>query len=87
MSGYGAVDPMFGTLDDFRALITAAHRLGLRVIIDQVLNHTSDLHPWFTVSRASGATAQAEWYVWADAKEDGTPSNNWLSVFGGSAWQ
>ncbi|MEJ7136887.1 alpha-amylase family glycosyl hydrolase [Amphibiibacter pelophylacis] len=87
VSDYCDVDPMFGTLDDFRALLDKAHRLGLKVMIDQVLSHTSDVHPWFVESRSSRDNAKADWYVWADAKDDGTPPNNWLSIFGGSAWQ
>jgi alpha-glucosidase len=87
VSDYRDVDPMFGTLDDFRALVARAHALNLKVMIDQVLSHSSDAHPWFAESRASRTNARADWYVWADAKHDGTPPNNWLSVFGGSAWQ
>ena len=83
---YRAVDPMFGTLEDFDHLLARAHDLGLRVIIDMVLSHTSDLHPWFLECRESRDNPRADWYVWADAKPDGTPPNNWLSVFGGSAW-
>jgi alpha-glucosidase len=84
---YCAVDPMFGTLADFDALIAAAHRLGIKVIIDQVISHTSDAHDWFKESRESKDNPKADWYVWAEAKDDGTPPNNWLSVFGGSSWQ
>lgn len=87
VSDYCAVDPMFGTLEDFTGMLEQAHQLGLRVIIDQVLSHTADNHPWFAESRASKTNAKADWYVWADAKGDGTPPNNWLSIFGGSAWQ
>ena len=87
VSDYCDVDPMFGTLDDFRALLQRAHELGLKVIIDQVLSHTSDQHPWFRDSRSAIDGPRSDWYVWADAKPDGTPPNNWLSVFGGSAWQ
>jgi hypothetical protein len=86
VSDYCDVDPIFGTLDDFDALIARAHALGLRVIIDQVYAHTSDQHPWFVESRASRDNAKADWYVWADAKPDGTPPSNWQSVFGGPAW-
>ena len=86
VSDYRAVDPMFGTLADFDAMIAEAHRLGLKVMIDQVLSHTSDQHEWFAESRASRDNHRADWYVWADARSDGTPPNNWLSVFGGSAW-
>ena len=84
---YAAVDPMFGTLEDFDMLVAEAHRLGLKVMIDQVLSHTSDRHPWFEQSRVSRDNAKADWYVWADARPDGTPPNNWLSIFGGSAWE
>lgn len=83
---YRAIDPLFGDLEDFDALIKRAHELHLKVVIDQVLSHTSDLHPWFTESRASRDNARADWYVWADANADGSPPNNWRSVFGGSAW-
>ncbi|WP_024304616.1 alpha-glucosidase family protein [Pseudogulbenkiania sp. MAI-1] len=87
VSDYCDVDPMFGTLADFDALIARAHELGLKVLIDLVLSHTSDQHPWFKESRMSRDNARADWYVWADAKADGTPPSNWLSLFGGSAWQ
>ena len=87
ISDYCDVDPMFGTLDDFRALVARAHALGLKVMIDQVLSHTADQHPWFVESRSSLDNPKADWYVWADAKLDGNPPNNWLSIFGGSAWQ
>ncbi len=84
---YCAVDPMFGTLADFDALVKRAHQLGLKVMIDQVLSHTADTHPWFKESRANRTNPKADWYVWADPKPDGTPPNNWLSIFGGSGWQ
>ena len=87
VSDYCDIDPMFGTLGDFKALVHRAHELGLKVIIDQVLSHTSSQHPWFEQSRSSRDNPKADWYVWADAKPDGTPPNNWLSIFGGSAWQ
>lgn len=87
VSDYCDVDPMFGTLDDFKALVARAHELGLKVMIDQVLSHTSDQHPWFTESRSNRTNPKADWYVWADPKPDGTPPNNWLSIFGGSSWQ
>ena len=86
VSDYCDVDPIFGTLADFDAVIEAAHKLGLKVMIDLVLSHTSDQHAWFAESRASRDNARADWYVWADPKPDGTPPNNWLSIFGGSAW-
>ncbi|WP_027348952.1 alpha-glucosidase [Halotalea alkalilenta] len=86
ISDYRDVDPRFGTLADFRALIDRAHALGLKVIIDQVLSHSSDRHPWFAESRASRDNPKADWYVWADPRPDGTPPNNWLGSFGGPAW-
>ncbi|MDZ4095079.1 MAG: alpha-amylase family glycosyl hydrolase [Paracoccaceae bacterium] len=86
VADYCDVDPMFGTLADFDAVVSRAHDLGLKVMIDLVLSHTSDQHPWFQESRANRQTARADWYVWADPKPDGTAPNNWLSVFGGPAW-
>ena len=87
VSDYCAVDPMFGTLEDFDAIVEKAHALGLKVIIDQVLSHSADQHSWFVESRSSRDNPKADWYVWADPKPDGTPPNNWLSIFGGSAWE
>jgi alpha-glucosidase len=86
IADYCDVDPIFGTLADFDALIAKAHRLGLRVTVDQVYSHTSDQHAWFAESRSSRVNAKADWYVWADPKEDGSPPSNWQSVFGGPAW-
>jgi alpha-glucosidase len=86
VSDYCDVDPIFGTLADFDALVKRAHDLNLRVIIDQVWAHTSDAHRWFVESRASRDNPLADWYVWADPKADGSPPNNWQSVFGGPAW-
>lgn len=82
-----AVDPLFGTLDDFWAVLDKAHRLNLRVLIDQVWCHTSDQHPWFLDSVADRHGDKADWFVWVDADADGQPPNNWLATFGGSAWQ
>jgi len=87
VSNYCDVDPMFGTLADFDKMMETAHSLNLRVMIDLVLSHTSDQHPWFAQSRADKTNDKADWYVWADPKPDGTPPNNWLSIFGGPAWQ
>jgi alpha-glucosidase len=87
VSDYCNVDPVFGTLDDFDALVARAHELGLKVTIDQVYAHTSDLHPWFVESRQSRDNPHADWYVWADPKPDGSPPSNWQSVFGGPAWR
>ncbi|MFC4293253.1 alpha-amylase family glycosyl hydrolase [Sphingorhabdus arenilitoris] len=86
VSDFSAVDPIFGSLDDFDALIEKAHKLGLKVIIDQVYSHSSDQHAWFTESRSSRDNEKADWYVWADPKADGSPPNNWQSIFGGPAW-
>ena len=87
IADYRDVDPIFGTLQDFDALIARAHALGLKIMIDQVMSHTSDAHPWFAESRANEDNPKADWYVWADPRPDGNPPNNWLSVFGGSSWQ
>lgn len=86
VADYRGVDPSFGTLADFDALLAEAHRLGLKVIIDQVYSHSSDQHRWFAESRQSCDNPKSDWYVWADARPDGTPPNNWLAVFGGPAW-
>ncbi len=86
VANYCDVDPIFGTLADFDALVARAHALGLRIIIDQVWSHTSDEHPWFVESRSSRTNPKADWYVWADARPDGSPPSNWQSVFGGPAW-
>ncbi|CAN5146141.1 alpha glucosidase [soil metagenome] len=86
VSDYTGVDPIFGTLADFDALVSRAHDLGLKVIIDQVYSHTSEEHPWFLESRQNRTNPKADWYVWADAKPEGSPPSNWQSVFGGPAW-
>lgn len=86
VSDYCDVDPIFGTLADFDALVARGHALGLKIIIDQVYAHTSDQHGWFAESRSDRSNAKADWYVWADAKPDGSPPSNWQSVFGGPAW-
>lgn len=86
VSDYRAVDPMFGSLADADRLIAEAHRLGLKVLVDLVFAHTSAEHPWFRDSRVSREGAHADWYIWADPRADGSPPNNWLSVFGGGAW-
>ncbi|MGR3370982.1 MAG: alpha-glucosidase [Sagittula sp.] len=87
VSDYCDVDPMFGSLSDFDTMVETAHLHGIKVMIDLVLSHTSDLHPWFVESRSSRTNAKSDWYVWSDPQPDGTPPNNWLSIFGGSAWQ
>ncbi|NCP20056.1 MAG: DUF3459 domain-containing protein [Erythrobacter sp.] len=86
VADYCDVDPIFGTLEDFDGVVSRAHELGLKVLIDQVYSHTSDEHAWFVESRASRDNPKADWYVWADAKPDGSPPSNWQSVFGGPAW-
>ncbi len=86
VSDYCSVEPMFGTLHDFDHLIAEAHRHNIRVMIDLVISHTSDQHPWFQESQTSRENPKADWYVWSDPNPDGTPPNNWLAVFGGSAW-
>lgn len=82
-----AIDPSFGTLDDFDELIEKAHARGILIIMDYVTNHTSDQHPWFIESRLSKESPKRDWYVWHAPKEDGSPPNNWSSVFGGSSWE
>lgn len=82
------IDPLFGDMKDFDRLLDVAHSMGLKVLIDQVWNHTSDQHPWFVESRKSRDNDKADWFVWADTKPDGSPPNNWLSAFmGESAWK
>jgi len=87
IADYREVDPLFGNMADFERLLGKAHQLGLKVMIDQVLSHTSVEHAWFRESRDNRTNAKADWYVWADARDDGMPPNNWLSIFGGVAWQ
>ena len=87
ISDYRDIDPLFGNLNDFDELIDQAHDRDIKIIIDQVLSHTSDQHQWFLDSRENQSNDKADWYVWADSKEDGTAPNNWLSIFGGGAWQ
>lgn len=86
VSDYCAVDPVFGTMDDFKIVLDRAHELGLKVMIDQVWSHTSDQHAWFKESRQSRDNDKSDWYIWRDPKPDGTAPNNWLSYFGGPAW-
>ena len=87
ISDYCAIDPLFGTMDDFDAVLDAAHRVGLKVILDLVPNHTSSEHPWFVSSRGSRTSELRDWYIWRDSAPDGGPPNNWLSAFGGSGWE
>ena len=87
ISNYTDIDPIFGTLNDFDALLADAHDRGLKVLLDYVPNHTSDHHPWFLESRSSRDSAKRDWYIWRDPKAGGGPPNNWLSNFGGGAWE
>lgn len=86
VADYADVDPMFGALGDFDMIVRRAHQLNLKVIIDLVFSHSSDQHAWFQESRFSRDNAKADWYVWADAKPDGSPPNNWQAMFGGCSW-
>ena len=87
VSDYVGIDPSFGTMEDFDEMIAKAHGLGLRVIIDQVLSHSSDQHALFQESKQSRDNPKADWYVWADPNPDGTAPNNWQAIFGGIAWE
>ncbi|HET6784372.1 MAG TPA: alpha-amylase family glycosyl hydrolase, partial [Pseudoxanthomonas sp.] len=87
IADYRDVDPLFGSLGDFDRLLAKAHGLGIKVMIDQVLSHCSVEHEWFKESRENRDNPRADWYVWADAKPDGSPPNNWMSLFGGVAWR
>ena len=82
-----AVDPRLGTLADFDALLQRAHELGLKVLVDQIYTYTSNRPEWFQQSRTVRGGEKDDWYVWADPRPDGAPPNNWLSIFGGSAWE
>jgi alpha-glucosidase len=86
IADYIGIDPLFGTMADFDALVAAAHQGGLKVILDLVPNHTSDQHPWFIESRSSRDNPKRDWYIWREPSADGGPPNNWMSEFGGSAW-
>lgn len=86
VSDYRAIDPIFGEMEDFDQLIKDAHAHDIKIMIDLVLSHTSDQHEWYLESRENKTNDKADWYVWADPKPDGSPPNNWLSVFGGPAW-
>jgi alpha-glucosidase len=86
ISDYIGVDPEYGSLDDFHRFLDQAHQRDMRLILDLVLNHTSDQHSWFLESRSSRMNPKRDWYIWKDGKNDGPP-NNWYSIFGGSAWE
>jgi alpha-glucosidase len=87
ISDYIDIDPVFGNMADFDRLVAKSHAHGIRVILDFVPNHSSDQHPWFIESRSSRANAKRDWYIWGDPAPAGGPPNNWLSEFGGSAWE
>ncbi|WP_043604862.1 alpha-amylase family glycosyl hydrolase [Novosphingobium sp. Rr 2-17] len=87
VADYCDIEPMFGDLAAFDRLLTAVHARGLKLLLDFVPNHTSDQHLWFRESRASRDNPKRDWYIWRDAKPDGGPPNNWISDFGGSAWE
>ena len=87
VANYRDIDPIFGSLEDFDQLLETIHKANLKLIIDLVPNHSSDQHPWFQESRSSRDNPKRDWYVWEDPKADGSPPNNWLSVFGGEAWE
>jgi alpha-glucosidase len=87
VSDYCDIDPTFGTLDDFDELVREAHKRGMKLVMDYVANHTSDQHPWFLESKSSRDSAKRDWYIWKDPGPDGGPPNNWLSIFGGLAWE
>mgnify|MGYP000449586882 CR=1 FL=1 len=86
VADYTDIHPLFGTLADLDALLTRAHGLGLKVILDLVPNHTSNEHEWFREARSSRTNPKRDWYLWRDAQADGSPPNNWLAYFGGPAW-
>ncbi|HVU57784.1 MAG TPA: alpha-amylase family glycosyl hydrolase [Puia sp.] len=87
ISDYKSIWPTFGTIADFDELLQRVHEAGMKLILDLVPNHSSDEHPWFLESRSSRDNPKRDWYIWKDPKPDGSPPNNWLSVFGGSAWE
>ena len=86
VSDYCNIDSDYGTLEDFDQLVDESHRRGIKIVLDLVLNHSSDQHKWFQESRKNSTNSKVDWYVWADPKPDGSPPNNWLAVFGGAAW-
>ena len=86
ISDYQDIDPIFGSLADFDELLDSVHARGMKLVLDLVVNHTSDEHPWFVASRSSVEDSRRDWYVWRDPRDGGEP-NNWGSFFGGSAWE
>jgi alpha-glucosidase len=87
ISNYTGIHPLFGNMNDFDDLISEVHAKGMKLILDLVPNHSSDRHPWFEESRSSRNNPKRDWYIWKDPLQDNTPPNNWLAVFGGSAWE
>ncbi len=87
ISDYRGIHPLFGSMDDFEELLSEVHQRGMKLLLDLVPNHTSDQHPWFLEAKSSRDNPKRDWYIWHDAREDGSPPNNWLSVFGGSGWE
>ena len=87
VSDYEDIDPMYGTLADFDNLVSEAKKRDIRVILDFVVNHSSDKHKWFIDSKSSRTSEKRDWYIWRDGKGPGQPPNNWISEFGGSAWK
>ncbi|EES36227.1 glycoside hydrolase family 13 protein [Staphylococcus epidermidis] len=87
ISDYKGIMSEFGTMDDFDQLLSSIHQRGMKLILDLVVNHTSDEHPWFIESKSSKASAKRNWYIWADPKPDGSEPNNWESIFNGSTWE
>jgi alpha-glucosidase len=87
VSDYEAIDPMYGTMKDFDHLVSEGKKRGINVILDFVVNHTSDQHKWFLDSKSSRTSGHRDWYIWRDGKGPGQPPNNWLSTFGLSAWK
>ncbi|MBR4711815.1 MAG: alpha-glucosidase [Clostridia bacterium] len=86
VADYTDIDPLYGTMDDMKQLIADADARGIRIVMDLVVNHTSDRHPWFLESASGRDNPKSDWYIWRDAKEDGSAPNNWRGIFGGSAW-
>src|SRR5215204_2153614 len=87
ISDYTAVHPLFGSMTEFEELLREAHKRGIKLILDMVPNHSANQHPWFLESRSSRNNPKRDWYIWQDPRDDGSPPNNWLSVFGGPAWE
>ena len=86
IADYTSIDSLYGTMDDFERLINEARRRNIRIVMDLVFNHTSDKHKWFIESKSSRNNPKSDWYIWRDAKADGSAPTNWRSIFGGSAW-